>query len=147
MLKREVLGLGEVLGNCVLSHGYMPVVFLYLLATIGLLVQNPSLRRRVFRVHRESRGPFIVSYVLVHLALFGWYAPIAAGNRFSLGMLLPGMFAVISTMSREASASDTLRIGRFVADWSKINRAALALLAVELVGYYPWAVLTHYSGG
>lgn len=147
MLKREVLGLGEMLGNCVLSHGYMPVVFLYLFATIGLLVQNPALRRRVFRVHRDSRGPFIVLYVLVHLALFGWYAPIAAGNRFSLGVLLPGMFAVVSTMSREATPGDTLRVGSMVADWGKVNRAALALLVLELVGYYPWAIVTHYSGG
>lgn len=147
MLTREALGLGEVLGNCLVSHGYAPVVLFYFAGTAWMLASNRALRSRIFRRDPRSLAPFVLPYLLVHFALFGFYGPIAAGNRFALAMFLPGMFVALETMSRACTPSDVIHIGGRRFDWTSINRAALALLALELLGYYPWAIATHYSGG
>jgi hypothetical protein len=143
MIVREGRGLGEVLGNCFISHGYALFAVVYLGIFVAMVRKYPEVRRGLFRRDDDAAAWFVVPYLLVHLLLFGWYGPIAAGNRFILCIFLPGMYALAAGLSSHAKPEHTLR-GR---DWTELNLAIVLLAVLHLVFYFPYAIATHYSGG
>ncbi|HSQ67511.1 MAG TPA: hypothetical protein VLM85_30080 [Polyangiaceae bacterium] len=147
MAWRELRGLGEVLGNCLISHGYALFVLLYLAIFVAMVRKHADVKHALFRRDPHAPAWFVVPYLLAHLLLFGWYGPIAAGNRFILGMLLPSMYSVAAGLSAHAKPEHALELRGRSFDWTKLNVAILVLVAVHLVLYFPYAIATHYSGG
>ncbi len=147
MAWRETRGLGEVLGNCLISHGYALFALLYLGVLVAMVRKYPEVRRGLFRRDASAQAWFVVPYLLLHLVLFGWYGPIAAGNRFILGIFLPGMYAIAAGLSAHTRPEHTLTVRGTPLDWTKINVLVIVLVALHLVVYFPYAVATHYSGG
>ncbi len=148
MVVRELRGLAEVIGNCLVSHGYAP--FFLLLATfcVALVVQNRTLRAEVFRARDlDWVGWFAIPYLAIHLLSFGFYGPVGAGNRFSLTMFLPGMYAMTRAFAGTARPEHRVRVGSLELDWAGFQTAFLVLLVIQIATYFPAAMVTHYSGG
>ncbi len=145
--QREIRGLAEVAGNALVSHGYAPVVLLYGGFAATVFIQHPRLRARALRCGADSLAWFVVPYLAAHALLFGFYGAIAAGNRFSLAMLLPAMTSLLRTMGTPSMAEYRLRVGSRHFSWNQLNQLAIIVIAIELALYFPYAVATHYSGG
>jgi hypothetical protein len=145
---REVRGLVEVVGNCVISHGYAPF-FLMLLVFGGVLVlRNADLRRKVFRLgDPEWLGWFVLPYLSVHFLALGFYGVVGAGERFSLAMFLPAMYAMTRAFAGTAGTEHRVRFGALELDWARFQSAFFAFAILELMTYWPVAMATHYSGG
>ncbi|HEX7604091.1 MAG TPA: hypothetical protein VF316_20880 [Polyangiaceae bacterium] len=147
ILWREVRGLGEVLGNCLVSHGYALFVLLFAGFAIGVCVKHADLRRGLFPRDARSAVWFVVAYVLIHVLAYGFYGPIGAGNRFILGIFLPTMYAVTHALAKHTKPQHTLRVRGTDMSWRTFLGAILVLLAMHLVTYWPVAIASHYSGG
>jgi len=143
MVVREARGLGEMLGNCFISHGYALFAVVYVGIFVAMVCKYPEVRRRIFRRDADAAAWFVVPYLVAHLLLLGWYGPIAAGNRLILVLFLPGMYALAAALSAHAKPEHTLRAH----DWTKLNVAIVLLAVLHLVFYFPYAIATHYSGG
>lgn len=147
MFGRELRGLAEVGGNCLLSHGYAPFVLVYVAVFVAMLRKHADVRRAMFRPDSRALAWFVVPYLAVHLLLFGWYGPIAAGNRFVLAIFVPAVWAVAAGLSAHCKPSHTLVVFGRPFDWRRVNVALAALLVLELIFYFPYGIATHYSGG
>jgi hypothetical protein len=142
---REVKGLGEVVGNCLISHGYaLPFLLLCVLA-IALLRQNPSLRARIFRRELDAPAWLAVPFFAIHLLVLGFYGPIGAGERFSLALFVPSTYAIMRAFARHPDAR--VKIGALEIDWKGAQTLLTVLLVVEIVTYWPVAMATTYAGG
>ena len=147
ILWREARGLGEVFGNCLISHGYALFVLLFAGFAIGACVKHADLRRSLFPRDVRSAVWFVVAYVTIHVLAYGFYGPIGAGNRFILGIFLPTMYAVTHAFAKHAKAEHTLRVRGTDMSWRTFLGAIVVLLAMHLVTYWPVAIASHYSGG
>lgn len=147
ILWREARGLGEMFGNCLISHGYALFVLLYAGFAIGMCVKHEDLRRSLFPRDARSAVWFVVAYVVIHVLAFGFYGPIGAGNRYILGIFLPAMYAVTRAFATHARPQHTLRMRGTDMSWHTFLGAIIVLLAMHLVVYWPVAIASHYSGG
>ncbi|HEY2516880.1 MAG TPA: hypothetical protein VGI39_38680 [Polyangiaceae bacterium] len=144
ILEREVLGVGEVLGNLVLGTGY----FEFLVLLLGFT----ALARGFFRaplnalrsIDAASPAAFVLPYALLYTALFGFYAPIAAGPRFILMLFLPLLYTVLRWGSEtEPTAS---LAGRTWA-WRDFVTFLLILLVLHVGFVLPATIGRIYAGG
>jgi hypothetical protein len=136
MVWRETRGLAEMFGNTFISHGYAWFVLAYL-AFFCILLRDPAYRRDLFRRSARASWPFAVTYLMVYVGVFGFWAAISAGNRFVLGLAAPALFALGAAIEH---FPDEHRVQRF-------DRWMKRAIIVGLVTYYPYAICTHYSGG
>lgn len=144
MLEREALGVLEVLGNLVLGTGYLEFLALYLaFAAIASGAARAPLRW-VASIDPGSRVAFVLPYALLYLGLFGFYAPIAAGPRFSLMLFLP-VFYTLLRLGAERQPSITLG-GRTVS-WQQLGTLALALSIAHVMFVVPMTIGRIYAGG
>ncbi len=148
MIGRELRGLAEVVGNCVISHGYAPFFVILIAFVAAMLHANPGLRAVVVRPRDPQwLGWFVVPYFAVHLFTLGFYGPLGANERFSLTMFLPAMYAATRALSGRAGPEHVVRIGALELDWGRFHAAYFAVVVVMLVSYWPVAMATVYSGG
>jgi hypothetical protein len=140
MAEREVLGLGEVLGNAMIGHGYFEVIVLYLaFAWLSLRAG-----RGVRSIDPRSLPAFAIPYALLYLALFGFYAPIAAGPRFVLMIFLPVLYTALRAGA--ARAPSVVAFGRTIA-WRDFNAFVLAVLVLHVAFVLPATIGRIYAGG
>ena len=147
ILWREVRGLGEVVGNCLISHGYALFVLLFAGFAIGACVKHADLRRSLFPRNARSAVWFVVAYLTLHVLAYGFYGPIGAGNRFILGIFLPAMYAATHAFAKHAKPEHTLRVRGVDMSWRTFLGGIVVLLAMHLCIYWPVAIASHYSGG
>jgi hypothetical protein len=148
IVAREASGLVEIVGNCVISHGYAPFFSMMLVFGAALVLKNADLRRKIFRLRDpEWLGWFALPYLGVHLLALGFYGVVGAGERFSLTMFLPAMYAMTRAFAGTAGTEHRVRVGALELDWARFQSAFFAFAILELVTYWPVAMATHYSGG
>jgi hypothetical protein len=148
MAWREVRGLAELVGNCMIGHGYAPFFLLLFFFGLALLIQCPELRAKVIRYRDPSwLGWFAIPYFGAHLVMLGFYGVVGAGERFSLAMFLPAMYAMTRAFVGVAGPEHRVRIGALELDWTAFQWAFFALAIVQIVTYWPVAMMTHYAGG
>ena len=148
MVTRTLAGIGEVVGNCLISHGYA----LFFVSLIGfataLVVKNPELRKKVLRPRDPAWvGAFVLPYLLAHLLVLGFYGPLGAGERFSLAMFLPATYAAMRAVAPHATADDVVRFGKLRLDWASFQELFFVVVVVQIVFYFAPAMATFYSGG
>lgn len=112
----------------------------------ALFVARPAVRKRMSWRRLDSSVWFVV-YFVVHATLQGFYAPIAAGARFSLALAVPAFVFLLRTMSRHTTGEDRITLfGRHLS-WSRGERALERVAWVLLVVAVPFAAATLYCGG
>jgi hypothetical protein len=92
-------------------------------------------------------GWFVVPYLGVHLLALGFYGALGAGERFSLTMFLPAMYAMTRPFVGAATPEHRVQIGRLELDWAGFQAVFFAAVLLQLATYWPVAMATHYSGG
>lgn len=142
MAWREVRGLAEVLGNCLVSTGWVIPLVLWGAFVVLLLVKYPDLRKRLFPRDASATAWFVVVYMAFQLLALGWYGPIGAGARFSLALFLPAAWSLMVAMVRAEGRE--VRAGL---DATRAQRYVLVLVVTMIVLYVPYAALTRYAGG
>jgi hypothetical protein len=144
IVKRETLGLGEVLGNVIIGHGYLEPILLYLaFVAVGAgFTRAPTATLRA--IDPRSAPAFALPYALLYTGLFGFYAPIAAGPRFILMLFLP----VLWTLLRAGAAREpaVTAFGRTVT-WRDFNALVLLLLGLHVAFVLPATIGRLYAGG
>ena len=141
---REVLGLGEVLGNVIIGHGYAEYLFIYLgfMALAVGLFRTPIRALRAIDSHDDAA--FAIPFAIVYALLFGFYAPIAAGNRFILMLFLP----VLYTLLRHGAASKpSVTVSGRTIRWETLNRFVLVALVLHVIFVLPATITRIYAGG
>jgi hypothetical protein len=145
---RTVHGFAEVVGNCLISHGYALFFLLFVAFAVALVRSNTALRARVFRLRDPAwRGWFVLPYLAAHLAALSFYGVLGAGERFSLGMFLPATYAMTRAFAFTATPDDRVKIGPLELDWERFHAAVFVLLAIQIATYFPVGMATQYSGG
>jgi hypothetical protein len=144
MARREVRGVGEVLGNLVIGTGYFEFIALYLAFAAVAFGFTRSPRRAIGAVEPRSPVAFALPYVLVYLAVFGFYAPIAAGARFSLMLWLPVLY---TTLRAGVRAQPTALFGARRITWAELNAFVLLLLVLHVLFVVPTTIGRIYAGG
>jgi hypothetical protein len=148
MVAREISGLAEVIGNCLISHGYAPLFLLVATFAAALAARSPALRARLLRWRDPDwAGWFVLPYLAIHLLMLGFYAPISANNRFPLAMFLPATYALMRAFSGAARTEDRLTIGAASLDWRSFQSLFFALILLQIATYWPAAMVTHYAAG
>jgi hypothetical protein len=100
MIVREVRGLALVAGNAMIGPGYQLFAILWLGWALWLL-RDEKLRLRVFERSPHALWIFAVPWLALQAIALGFYADIAAGNRFSLAFFLPSVWCIHRAMQRE----------------------------------------------
>jgi hypothetical protein len=136
---RTVSGLGLVLANLLLSP-FGPLLF----ATMTLVAIIHFKRARLRELWRTPSSWFVV-YVVAHFVLQGFYAPIAAGPRFSIAIAMPAFVMAVRAMSEHANDAVTV-FGRETS-WARTERTLERVAVLLMVMALPIAVLTLYCGG
>ena len=115
------------------GYGYDPyVVGLFVFVAIAAFCQRDQLKPVL--TSRWLVVAFVGAYFAVYVALYAFYAPIAAGDRFILALFLPLMVSLAAVADRTPIASWSLHVfGREVRPWLLCN----ALLAATLAGELP----------
>jgi hypothetical protein len=148
IVRRTLGGVAEVVGNCLISHGYALFFVLLLGFATALVVKNAELRAKVLRLRDpEWVGWFVLPYLALHLLVLGFYGPLGAGERFSLAMFLPATYATMRAVAPHATAAHTVSFGRARLDWAAFQALFFVLIVVQIVIYFPPAMATFYSGG
>jgi hypothetical protein len=141
---REVLGVIEVVGNLVLGTGYFEFVALYLgFAAVAFgFTRGPWSAVRAM----DARSPamFAALYALLYLAVFGFYAPIVAGARFSLMVFLPVFYTLLRA---GASRAPSVTMGSRTITWRELNVFVLVLAVLHVVFVLPITIGRLYAGG
>jgi hypothetical protein len=145
LFAREIRGLAEVLGNLVIGHGYAIPSLLLLVLGAAILRQSPAVRARLFRRDLGALAWFVVPYFAIHLLTLGFYGPIGANARFSLGLFLPATYALMRAFAPDPDAR--VQVGGFAIDWRGAQTLLTILLVVEIATYWPVAMATTYAGG
>ncbi len=141
---RTISGSLLVLFN-LLASPFGPLLFATSVLAIALM-SRPALRARIFRGDLYA-SVWLVPYFVVHATLQGFYAPIAAGPRFSLAIALPAFVFLLRTMSRHAREEDTVTIFGRTISWTRAEQVMQRVTWVLLFTALPIAAATLYSGG
>ena len=145
---RTLGGIAEVVGNCLISHGYALFFVLLLGFATALVVKNGELRAKVLRLRDPSWvGWFVAPYLTAHLLVLGFYGPLGAGERFSLAMFLPATYAAMRAVAPHATTAHVVPFGKVRLDWATFQTFFFVLVVVQIVVYFPPAMATFYSGG
>lgn len=134
MAWRTIAGSGLVLVN-LLASPFGPIVLATTIAVVVLLARTSLLAQLPWRDPRS--GLWFVAYFVVHATLQGFYAPIAAGPRFSIAIALPAFVLLLRALDRHADAEAWSRARSWV------ERATWVLLFTAV----PIAALELYCGG
>jgi hypothetical protein len=141
---REGLGVLEVLGNLVLGTGYFEFLVLYLLfaAFASGFFRAPF--RALRGIDPSSAATFAIPYALLYVAIFGFYAPIAAGPRFVLMLFVPILYTLLRS---GASAAPSVAFGARTVRWHDFNVAMLVLAVLHVLFVLPTTIGRIYAGG
>jgi hypothetical protein len=141
VLLRETRGVAEVLGNLFLGYGYLEYVAIYF-AFLLLARKQRSVRVGFFDWHGEVI--LASAFGVLYLLLFGFYAPITAGNRLVLMLFLPTFWTMLRHGARTAP---TATVFGLVVDWRSFNLFAFALVVLHVVFIVPMTITRIYGGG
>ena len=144
VLRREVLGLGEVLGNVLIGHGYAEYVAVYLAFALLAVSAHRAPLAALRRMSLQSETTFTAAYALLYTLLFGFYAPIAAGNRFILMLFLPVLYTLMRTAPRRPGTVSVF--GRALTR-DDLNAFVLASIVLWILFGLPGAITRIYAGG
>lgn len=121
---------------------------LYLVLILAIAIRaRTAMRRVLFDDDRWVVTGFVSSYLLIHLTLYSFYAPIASGARLVLALFLPALLCMIYLSSR-SELRDTLlfRMWGHTIRPRNWHRGMLAVLGVVIVLIYPYWILHKYTG-
>lgn len=144
IVEREALGIGEVVGNLILGTGYFEFLVLVLVfagLARGFFRAPASLLRSI---DAGQPAAFILPYCLLYTALFGFYAPIAAGPRFILMLFLPILYTVLRWGS-QTEPTVTLRARTWT--WREFVTSLLVLITLHIAFVLPATIGRIYAGG
>jgi hypothetical protein len=144
IVAREVLGVLEVLGNLVLGTGYLEFLELYLVFAVLAFGFARAPLRSLRALDPRSAVAFTIPYALLYLAVFGFYAPIAAGPRFVLMLFLPVLYTLLRAGSERAPS---VTVGSRTLSWHQFNVAVLVLAVLHVVFVLPMTIGRIYAGG
>jgi hypothetical protein len=144
VLRREVLGLGEVLGNVLIGHGYAEYVAVYLAFALLAVSAHRAPLALLRRIDLRSESVFAAAYALLYTLLFGFYAPIAAGNRFILMLFLPVLYTLVRTAPRRPT---TVTVAGRSLTWDELNAFVLASIVLWILFGLPSTITRIYAGG
>ncbi len=144
ILTREVLGVVEVVGNLILGTGYFEFLALYLAFAAVAFGFTRAPLRSIRAMDPRSPTTFAALYALLYLAVFGFYAPIAAGARFSLMVFLP-LFYTLLRVGADRAPSVTV-FSRTIT-WRDFNAFVLVLAVLHVVFVLPFTIGRIYAGG
>jgi hypothetical protein len=126
------------------SYGYLKYAAIYLLFALLFTFQHPRRARDLlFREGAAAASVFAISYFTLYLLLYSWYTPIAAGNRLTLSLFLPGLAAIGYYLAR--AGQDSIRVAGHRLTTADLHRFVIAVLCLDLVFVLPWTI-THLSG-
>jgi hypothetical protein len=136
IMQRLSDGAKVVLQNCAQSYGYHRYVIGY--AAFALLAAGIGFRRSLKDAARYGLLiGFAAAYVGSYFVLYAFYAPIASGNRLTLGLFLPLMFSLSAVAVRFGRE---LRIP--LRRWRVSLLTAFNVLLTPLLAYDVYVILT-----
>ncbi len=145
IVSRELLGLGEMLGNTLLSHGYIDYAILFLAFAGALAVANARQKASPAPFAVERAPAFAVVYLAFYVFLFAFYGPIAAGNRFILTLFLPALYAVFRAHAPSQDAY--VSVFGYRITWHSLVSFATALIALHIAFRLPATITRIAAGG
>ncbi|MBN1977783.1 MAG: glycosyltransferase family 39 protein [Anaerolineae bacterium] len=124
------------------SYGYYKYVLIYLVGFLAMAILN---RRHTLEM--AAKRPFLLlfclSYFAAYLFAYAWYTPIASGNRFTLALFLPFMFAISRAIFAQPTVYLPVRpFGVQIKLLNVLNALVLALLFFDIYGVLTEKVLT-----
>ncbi len=143
---RVVNGLRVVISKCARSYGYFKYVVIYF---VFLLILVCIRLRQSVQIALEYRFLvlFCLSYFLSYLMLYGWYAPIASGNRLILEQFIPFMFSICFVLGLGNFRDICVRIGSKRVTLSVIfNRLVFCGILFEIYFVVSGRILAMYGG-
>jgi hypothetical protein len=144
VLRREGVGLGEVLGNVLIGHGYAEYIAVYLAFALLAVSAHRAPLAALRRMSLRSETTFTAAYALLYTLLFGFYAPIAAGNRFILMLFLPVLYTLMHTAPRRPGTVSAF--GRTLTR-DDLNAFVLASIVLWILFGLPSTITRVYAGG
>jgi hypothetical protein len=141
---REILGLGEVLGNVMIGHGYAEYVAIYLAFACVAFGFTRAPLKALRAIDPRFDAAFTIPFAIAYTLLFGFYAPIAAGNRFILMLFLPVLYSLVKHGA--AARPSVTMFGRTIA-WTTLNEIVLGLLVLHVLFVLPVTITRVYAGG
>jgi hypothetical protein len=137
----------SLVGHCTHSYGYCKYVGIYSLAALVVVALNLQTIRGLAGQHRFV-ALFVLSFFVVYLLLYSWYAPVASGRRFMLALFCPYMLTVSALLSDPSLKPQPVRLaGVQVRLIDVLNLLVLAVLLVDLYFILTSKVVTIYGGG
>src|SRR5439155_9752497 len=100
--------------------------------------------RALRSIDARSDAAFAIPFALAYAVLFGFYAPIAAGNRFILMLFLPVLYTLIR---HGAARRPSITIFGHTISWDTLNRFVLAVLVLHVLFVLPATIGRIYAGG
>jgi hypothetical protein len=124
------------------SYGYYKYGWIYLIGFLAMAIINR--RRTLEMVAKQSfLLLFCVSYFAAYLFAYAWYTPIASGNRFTLALFLPFMFAISrAVFAQPAVYLPVHPFGAKIKLLHVLNALVLALLFFDIHSVLTEKVLT-----
>ncbi|MFT5193995.1 MAG: hypothetical protein ACI85U_001001 [Candidatus Promineifilaceae bacterium] len=124
------------------SYGYAEFLFIYLVISVALLIQNKTLQSAI----HPWPLLFVCGYFIGYSLLYAWYMPIASGNRFVLSLFLPllYLFGWFLSVAQSYKANLTL-FGRQISA-SSFSPLILMYLIGYLIVIFPFRIATMYAG-
>jgi hypothetical protein len=147
---REVLGVLEVLGNLVLGTGYIEFLAIYLAFVAVAFGFTRTPLRALAAIDPRSRVAFALPFALLYLGLFGFYAPIAGGARFSLMLFLPVFYTTLRAGAAAAAGAErgpSATFGARTVTWPQLNAVVLLLAVLHVLFVVPMTIGRLYAGG
>jgi hypothetical protein len=124
------------------SYGYYKYVLIYLVGFLAIAVVN---RRQTLEM--VAKHPFLLlfclSYFAAYLFAYAWYTPLASGNRFTLALFLPFMFAISRAIFAQPAVYLPVRpFGIRIKLLHVLNVLVLGLFFFDIYGVLTEKVLT-----
>jgi hypothetical protein len=132
MADRLITGVRAIAWVAINSYGYFTYLFLYtVFGATAMVLHSRRAREKVRRNFFVLL--FFASYFMVYLLLYAWYTPIDVGNRFTLSLFLPYLFAV------------SLPIAAFYEEHPVVKVAGLEVKLLNLVLFSVFAVDLYFT--
>lgn len=147
ILQRFTRGFDRMMKRTFTAYWYGQFALAYLLAVGGVVVQNfDRVRSQILPKLHPCTLLFIITYFTGYLALYAWYTPIAAGNRFSLALFLPLLWLMVCGLAVAQDHSLSIRVGKKHFPVAIISPMILLALVVYITTIYPQTISTFYAG-
>jgi hypothetical protein len=131
IIRRFLEGGQKFFGKVVQSYGYFKYLVIYpFLLAIAII----WFRGQAFRAIKSDpiQILFPVTYFVVYILLYSWYAPIVSGNRLFLSQFLPFMY-IISVGLHAFLLSPHITIGRYsISSLVIVNSIILPVVIIDI---------------